>query len=222
MTGENRKSKAENRGGRGSFAPCTAVLKDSSRPDSEDHVDIRLFDDHVLIALADGAGGSSGGGAAAEFAVRSILEWKLALDPAEWVMCLAEIDRRLSEGGTGGEITAVAALISAETIVGASVGDSGAWFIQAAECVDLTHQQKRKPLLGSGSAVPSMIRFGAGPGILLVATDGLLKYAPRERILETARTAPLEDAPRRLIDLARMKSGGLQDDVAVALCCRST
>src|SRR5262245_25397084 len=146
---------------------ATAALRESSRRDSEDHVDIRTLGDRILIALADGAGGTPNGGPAAKLAVRAILEHEPRLDPAAWVLCLTEIDRRLSEGGSGGETTAVAAMISSDAIVGASVGDSGAWFIGEKDCVDLTEGQERKPFLGSGVAVPRMFRYGPGPGTLL-------------------------------------------------------
>jgi serine/threonine protein phosphatase PrpC len=198
----------------------TALLRDSFRETSEDRVEVRQLGDRVLIALADGAGGQSGGASAAEFAVRSMLEYKGAQDAAGWVMCLAEIDRRLSEGAGGGETTAVAALISPESIVGASVGDSGAWYVQDGGYQDLTQRQQRKPLLGSGVSVPVMFRHGTGEGVLLVATDGLLKYASAEMICEVARRSDLEQSTISLVDLVRLKSGALQDDVAIALCRR--
>lgn len=199
---------------------ATAVLRDSYRLNSEDHVEIRRFGDRVLIALADGAGGRPNGGPSAELAVRAILERQPSLDPADWVACLAEIDRRIEAGGGGGETTAVAVVVASDTIVGASVGDSGAWFVRDGECVDLTQRQQRKPCLGSGVAIPRMFRTGPGPGTLLVASDGLLKYTSREKIEQTLRQAAIDTAPRLLVDLVRLRSGALQDDVAIALCRR--
>jgi hypothetical protein len=47
--------------------------------------------------------------------------------------------------------------------VGASVGDSSAWLISpAGEVTDLTAQQRRRPLLGSGEALP--VQFEAELG----------------------------------------------------------
>jgi PPM family protein phosphatase len=198
----------------------TSIGADSSRLNSEDRVEIRDQGDRVVIALADGAGGQSGGARAAEFAVQSILRHVPILDPAAWVSCLAEIDRQLLEDGHGGETTAVAAVITADVVVGASVGDSGAWFIGAGGYENLTAHQQRKPLLGSGVAVPVLFQFGVAEGTLLIATDGLLKYTSAETICEKVRWSTLENAPRILIDLVRLKSGALQDDVAVALCRR--
>jgi len=198
----------------------TSVGTDSPQRNSEDRVEIRELDDQLLIALADGAGGRAGGAAAAEFAVRSILKADPVLDPAAWVMCLAEIDRQLSGDPSGGETTAVVVLISPKSIVGASVGDSGAWFVDAAGVENLTARQQRKPLLGSGVAVPVMFRHDGPGGIVLAATDGLLKYTSAEKICDVIRRTSLELAPGALIDLVRLKSGALQDDVAVAVCRR--
>ena len=39
-------------------------------------------------------------------------------------------------------------------LLGASIGDSGAWLIDGSRIVDLTANQRRKPLLGSGYAHP--------------------------------------------------------------------
>lgn len=95
--------------------------------------------------------------------------------------------------------------------------------------IDLTGRQRRKPLLGSGAAVP--VGFSATwtagfsttwtPGTLLIATDGLFKYAPARRVAEIARGADLAAAAEALVEQVRLPSGGLQDDVAVVLCRRS-
>jgi PPM family protein phosphatase len=197
----------------------TSIGRDSSRPNSEDRVEIQQRGTGVLIALADGAGGSGGGAEAADLAVRSILETNAGTDPAAWVMCLAEVDRKLSQAG-GGETTAVAVFVSPESVVGASVGDSGAWIIHSTAYENLSSRQQRKPLLGSGMAVPVLFQYRGGAGIVLAATDGLLKYTSGEKICEVIHRTNLDLAPAALIDLVRLMSGSLQDDVALALCDR--
>ncbi|HVE40890.1 MAG TPA: serine/threonine protein phosphatase [Planctomycetota bacterium] len=182
-------------------------------------MEILRRDGSVLIALADGAGGSAGGAEAAELAVRTILESDAGPDPAAWVMCLAEVDRRLYEAG-GGETTAVAVFISPDCVVGASVGDSGAWIVYPSRHENLTGRQQRKPLLGSGVAVPVLFEYREEGGVVLAATDGLLKYTSPEKICEVICRTERELAPGSLIDLVRLRSGSLQDDVAVALCDR--
>jgi hypothetical protein len=100
-------------------------------------------------------------------------------------------------------------------VFGASVGDSCAWLLSAAGVLDLTEYQKAKPLLGSGNAKP----IGFGPfscvGRLLVGSDGLFKYVPSDRIHALATTLPLAEVPAALVDAARLRSGALQDDIAI-------
>lgn len=82
---------------------------------------------------------------------------------------------------------------------------------------DVTAQQRRKPLLGSGDAAPTPFGPFTFNGRILVASDGLLKYAPRERIRGTAFEPELERAADALVAAARLPGGGLQDDVALVL-----
>ena len=74
--------------------------------------------------------------------------------------------------------------------------------------------QIRKPLLGSGKAVPVAFETVLGDATLLLATDGLLKYARRDRIAAPARSLHLKIAVQGLTDLPRLRSGALPDDVA--------
>jgi hypothetical protein len=53
-----------------------------------------------------------------------------------------------------GETAAVVASVSTEGILGANVGDSGAWRIAPGGVPDLTTHQLRKPLLRAEMAVP--------------------------------------------------------------------
>lgn len=43
----------------------------------------------------------------------------------------------------------------------------------------------------------------------------LFKYVPHQRVRELALRLPLTDVPEGLVQAARLKSGGLQDDIAV-------
>jgi hypothetical protein len=83
---------------------------------------------------------------------------------------------------------------------------------------DLTDGQTRKPLVGSGCR-PFAIRAAAlGAGTLLVASDGLLRYAKPADIARRAAGPDLAAAARGLVDLVRLRSGALPDDVSVVLC----
>jgi len=191
-----------------------------SRP--EDRAEVIPLPSGLLIVVADGVGGISGGAEAADLAVSIARESAAATaelgDAAAWVGLLAEMDRRIRADRTAGETTAVLAAVSADGLAGASVGDSGAWLISPAGCTDLTARQQAKPFLGSGAAWP--VDFAAAPfeGTLLVATDGLFKYARRDRICQVALQDDLQVAAKQLVDLVRLTSGRLPDDVALVLC----
>ncbi len=103
-------------------------------------------------------------------------------------------------------------------LTGASVGDSEAWVINEAEMLDLTSQQVRKPMIGSGSACP--VPFGPTKfyGTLIMATDGLFKYTSTENIKQAIAMYIPENCGPALIDHVRMRSGALQDDVTILLC----
>ncbi len=106
-------------------------------------------------------------------------------------------------------------LLSNGHVWGASVGDSGAWLITASSVLDLTQDQRRKPLLGTGAAMP--VGFGEVPftGRLLLGSDGLFKYVRHEHIRDLVRSLAPMEAAAALIEAARLPSGGLQDDIAV-------
>jgi hypothetical protein len=53
---------------------------------------------------------------------------------------------------------------------------------------------------------------------LIAASDGLWKYMKRARIAEVAAIRPLGSVLAALIDSVRLRSGALQDDVAIAVC----
>ena len=118
---------------------------------------------------------------------------------------------------TGGQCTAVVVEISEGLVFGASVGDSGAWLLNGKAIIDLTENQHRKPLLGSDEALP----MGFGPielsGRLIIATDGLFKYATESEIAQRATALSVNDAVDKLIAGVRLISGALPDDVAIIL-----
>ena len=64
--------------------------------------------------------------------------------------------------------------LSADGILGASVGDSGAWLVAPDGVLDLTAHQRRKPFPGTGMAVP--VPFAAPWG--LQASRGAVTRTP--------------------------------------------
>jgi serine/threonine protein phosphatase PrpC len=195
-----------------------ATAAESSERD-EDRIAVRQTPTGVIVAVADGAGGVGGGAAAAQTVcdVLKTVPLEARRSPLDWVAALQKTDRAMMTSAEGGLTTAVLLEINGTFAFGASVGDSGAWMIGPKGIVELTQHQFRKPLVGNGEAYP--VPFGplAIEGRLLVATDGLLKFAPRAELAKRALVGTLEEAIHGLIDSVRLKSGGLQDDVAVAL-----
>lgn len=178
---------------------------------NEDRLLVQRRGERTIAIVCDGAGNGGRGALAAELALDELA--RIAQQGfADWVRALLAVDQLLKRQAQGGETTCVVVDISdAGEIRGASVGDSGAWMLPRSIPVrDLTAHQHRARL-GSGQAHP--VRFKTQlMGRLVLATDGLLKYI-RAADLRTfaARGA---DA---LIDRVRLKSGELQDDVAVIL-----
>jgi hypothetical protein len=191
-------------------------------PHGDDRVAFWSLEDAVIFVVADGAGGLTGGAAAAEMLVDLVREAVSA--PARpfgsseaWVEVLRRADALLEQDARAGETTAVIVEVADDRVTGASVGDSGARVVHADRIEDLTRGQQRKPRLGSGRARP--VPF-SGPGLegtLLISTDGLFDYAKPEAIAAAARSADLDEAGRALVQLVRLSSGGLQDDVAIVL-----
>lgn len=181
---------------------------------NEDRVGHWSYADGIGILAADGAGGLSGGGRAADL----VLELgRRAAPEADLVKLLRAVDLALSADALAGEATGVIVIVRDAVVTGVSVGDSGAWMISPDGIVDLTAAQVRKPLLGSGEAMP--VAFGPLRlhGRLLVATDGLFKYARRDAIALAALLPDLDEAADRLLAAPRLPSGTLQDDVGLAL-----
>ena len=188
----------------------------AARGSGQDRARAFAHGDDLVIALADGAGGTGNGATAAQAIVNAVG----AVGPGvDWCGLLADLDldgKRLGHG----QSTAVVLLISSSGISGSSIGDSGAWLIAGTEVLDLTDGQARKPLVGDGC---NPFRVAAPPlvdGTLLVASDGLLRYAKRSDIARIAGGPDLAAAARALVDLVRLPNGEFQDDVAIVLCRR--
>jgi len=165
----------------------------------------------LLVVLADGAGGASNGALAAHAVVDAATRGG---DPVE---VLVACDERLQNIGLA---TAVIANVTSAAIVGASVGDSGAWLIGDDHVTALTERQHRKPLVGGG-CVPVAFRSERplGTATLLVASDGLFSYAAAADIARVVRAGrDVRETADALVELVRLPTGGLQDDVTIVLC----
>lgn len=195
------------------------LLSIAGNPENQDRGVIIHDGQRVVLCVADGAGGRSGGTEAASMAVELVRQNASALSNADsCVDVLRKIDAVVARDSIAGETTCAVAVITPDEVFGASVGDSGVWLIPANGAhLDLTKGQQRKPFIGSGSAWAVPFRSQMQGGLLLLATDGLLKYTSAERIVETCRLHPTELATQRLIELVRYPSGALPDDVTLII-----
>jgi PPM family protein phosphatase len=190
----------------------TVTATESDRERCEDRVAVFTSDERTVIVVADGAGGVSSGDIAAESVVREIESAFPRIHSAEhWAETLRQIDCRISPG----ESTAVIVDVRPYGIAGASVGDSEAWVIKDGKITELTVNQNRKPLIGSGGASP--ISFTCSPldGLLLVATDGFCNYVKRDRMPAMIAQSDFYSSPRSCIEMVRLPSGALWDDIGI-------
>ena len=185
----------------------------------EDRVAVVESEDASIAVVADGAGGTGGGRDAAELVVAAVREAATNLrDEISCVDLLTDLDVRIAR--TGAEASVALAVVVGDRVYGASVGDCGVWSVQGATIADLTRFQRRKPLLGSRDA--DVIPFaGTFAGVLLLATDGLLKYAkPGEIVHALSSEESPETIADQLLGLANREIGRPMDDVGLVISQR--
>lgn len=193
----------------------TTSITVAYRERCEDRVKVIEGDDGVVIAVADGAGGTGAGGQAAETVIREVsASASLEHDADAWCEILRQTDYRIGVG----ESTCVVVARSRIGIVGAGVGDSKAWLLENDDLNDLTKNQARKPLLGSGAAQPVGFTWPASQGLLLVCTDGFCNYIRRERLLKEILWIDFTVLARKLVEMVRLPSGELWDDIGIVAC----
>ena len=158
----------------------TASITAAYRSRCEDRVAVLEFGERLILVVADGAGGTSNGAAAAESVLREVAAAASHVRTAdEWAQALLQIDLRIADG----QSTAVVVDLTPAGLCGASVGDSQAWLIAEGQLENLTARQNRKPLLGTGLAKPVGFAAGSLTGLLLLSTDGFANYVDRAALL---------------------------------------
>ena len=197
------------------------ILKSAAgNPENQDRGCVISDDCGLVLLLADGAGGVAGGAEAAAMVVELAQQHKGCLtDPSGCASVLQAMDQLILKEEGAGETTCAVAVVREGRIFGSSVGDSGVWILSSTSAVDLTRNQARKPLIGSGNARPVEFSYTVSQKDqkLLMATDGLLKYSSGSRIIEVCRERDDEGCAAKLIELVRYPSGRLPDDVTVIL-----
>ncbi len=181
--------------------------------------------DLVLCSLADGQGGRSGGGRAAEIAVRGSLEAAISFSvddlrqPAPWYSIISAADDAVGEDDDAGFCTLISLGISKQKVCGASCGDSGALVLSGGPEILLTENQRKNPPVGSGAAHPTAFEARLKPDWkLLVVSDGVWNYVGWEQVGSIATQNQGERTIAALRQAARdANAGKLLDDFSVAL-----
>lgn len=175
----------------------------------EDRAAVITRDGVTRVAVADGAGGVGGGAAAAQAVIDAVATWD---DPHATI---ARVDELLVQRGQGQTTAVVVDVEAGGAVRGASAGDSIAWIVDRTGAIlELTSAQRRKPLVGDGA---ELVTFGGHLGAgttLLVASDGLWKYAKAADLARLVAGEELAAAAKALVALV---STPLQDDVAIVL-----
>ncbi|MEZ4449010.1 MAG: protein phosphatase 2C domain-containing protein [Nannocystaceae bacterium] len=198
-----------------------AIVSAACRRSSEDRASVAPIEGGLLLAVADGAGGSGGGARAAALAVAALeqIAGGGRLDPPDLCAALRAIDASIAADSEAGETTALVGVVRGGLVHGAAVGNSGIRGIRGDRVVDpIDPPPQRRPLLGSGGAVPAPFDGMSAAGTILVATDGLLDYLPSERLASPKFGASARAIAEALIAAVRLPSGGLHDDVTVIVC----
>lgn len=199
----------------------TTVIIEKFGIECEDNAEILDLGSSKIFVLGDGAGGTGGGKEASSFLI-NLCKTHFTLDsnllhPSTWENFLLEADQRITNDVFSGETTAIVFVLKDNIICGASVGDSESCLI-AETCQLLTAHQFRKPLLGSGMAIPVQIQPVPMQGTLIIASDGLFRYTTYSHICDVVvQDAPLSEVADSLVKNVRLPSGELQDDVSIIL-----
>ncbi len=196
------------------------VFIEQAQSKGDDRAIALQMDNTNIFLLADGAGGFSGGSEAAEYFVSfwgSYLKKHSDIsDPLVLEKIMRNLDHEMALDFSCGETTGIVAFVREKIVFGASVGDSQSWLFNSEFKQELTFLQHRKPLLGSGDSIP--VSFGPYKldGTLLVGSDGLFNYTSLANI-ENILNQEWENIPQLLVDLVRLRSGQLQDDISFIL-----
>ena len=185
------------------------------RRNSEDRGAVFEDERSLVVVVADGAGGMRGGATASDALVGAVRSSEWDID-STWASIFRATDENLA-AHLAGETTGVAVALTAVELVGVSAGDGQRGVGRRRDLDRRTDERPGEARLGSGRAVPTPFRRARLDGTLVVATDGLFKYASADRIVAVVNGSPFADVARALTELVRLPSGSFQDDVGVVV-----
>jgi PPM family protein phosphatase len=199
------------------YAQAAATVQ----PEAQESARIFERKDALVVVVADGGGGMRGGGAASRSLIAvvesAVNDERFALEDLEaWLSIFHETDVGLASNGAG-ETTGIVVVLSERGLVGVSTGDSEAWVVSGSEVDNLTVGQHRRQRLGTNQATPTIFRRPVPRDALVVASDGLFKFAARDVIANIVRGGEVGPAAEGLVDLVKLRSGKVAEDVAVVL-----
>jgi len=180
--------------------------------------------DLLLVSLADGQGGQSGGAQAGRVAAQTAVRLAASCAPPEllkeisWLPVIVGADDAVAEDPAAGYATLVALAVSGRSLAGASVGDSAAFLRSNGQDRMLTEAQRKNPPIGSGAAYPS--GFSASlrsPWTLLVVSDGVYRYIGWEFIASLIDGHHGRDLLQALLEAQKNSHRGVLGDDFTAL-----
>ena len=223
------------RGNEDSYGATSLI---ASRADGE-VVSTVVSDELCLTVIADGLGGHPCGEVASQLAVDRLLEAK-PTDAPSLVAAVHEANAAIvtsmsqGDGSVGMGTTVAAVLVHEAAVVVVNVGDSAVFEFVDDRLVQLSTDDVpagRTSLPGVPSSIVTQTLGGGrelvviephlfeddlgSPRRLLLCTDGLTNYVPRDQVADALRRHDGEDAIRVLIGLA-LAAGG-PDNVTCAL-----
>jgi len=181
----------------------------------------------LLIALADGQGGQSGGARAAKIAVEAALgaarhtsPMRLRKHPAAWREILHHADEAVLADPDAGFTSLIGFAAGDDTdLVGASCGDSAVLVACDGATQVVTDHQYKNPPVGSGEA--NFIPFHGSNGLprsILAMTDGVWKYAGWDAVADAACEMHGQPLIESLAARARLPgSGQFSDDFTLVV-----
>lgn len=171
----------------------------------------------TVLVVADGAGGIEDGEVASRSVVNAV---RMACREATAIVDWAHVLRGADNAIASGQSTACVVELTDTALRGASVGDSRVGTLVGDDLEFPSDGQQRKPLLGTGEALPKPFAMPWSGRPVIVGSDGFWNFIRMDRLLAELRFIDFPVLAKTLAEMVRLPSGGLADDVAVVCAHR--